>query len=200
MAKPAPDWEVVEREYRAGVFSVREIGKRHSLPESSVRLHAKQSGWQRDLSQRVQEEVRAKLARTTEGSEAEIVEAAAETVVQVVKVHREDIGRCRSLVELLFGQLNEAALHRNEIENSIIEATIEDSTKERRNRMLRAVALPAHAATMRDLSQALRNAVVLERQAFNLDDQPTEAPEPRDQLSAKIAGKIMADLNALATG
>lgn len=40
--------------------------------------------------------------------------------------------------------------------------------------MRRAVALPANATTMRDLSNAMQTLVKLERQAFSLDDTAQE--------------------------
>lgn len=199
-AKASGDWEAIEKDYRAGVLSVREIGKRHKIAESSIRFHANLHAWRRDLSQRVQERVRAQLVRTTEGSEAEIVATAAEEIVGVVKLHRRDIASGRGIVELLFGQLSEAAQKRHEVEEEIFEETKDDKTSERRSRMLRAVSLPAHAVTMRDLAQALRHVVVLERQAYSLDDRPAEEPEQAGELSAKIASKIISDLNDIAAG
>lgn len=199
-AKEPSDWESIEKDYRAGVLSVREIGKRHKVAESTIRKHAKLQDWRRDLSQRVQEQVRAKLVSATEGSEAEIVATAADEIVNVVKLHRQDIASGRGIVELLFGQLSEAAMKRGEIEDAIVEDTKDDKTSERRSRMLRAVSLPAHAVTMRDLAQALRHVLVLERQAYSLDDKVQEEPEQGEQLTAKVAGKVLADLHALAAG
>lgn len=194
------DWESIEKDYRAGVLAVREIAKRYSIAESSIRHRAKLHAWERDLSQLVQERVRAQLVRTTEGSEAEIVANAADEVVKVVKLHRRDIASGRGIVEMLFGQLSEAAQKRREIEEEIVEDTKDEKTSERRSRMLRAVSLPAHAVTMRDLAQALRHVVTLERQAYSLDDRPAEEPEQAGELSAKIASKIISDLHDIAAG
>lgn len=196
----ASDWESVEREYRANVLSVRVIAKRHGIPESSIRKRAKQGNWQRDLSQQVNDAVRSKLLRQTDGDEPAIIEAAANMVVTVIETHRKDIGDGRKIVTMLFDQLNEAALNREAIADDIEDETREDKTAERRNRMKRAISLPAHAATMRDLAQALRHVVLLERQAFSIDDKPIEEPERNDQLTATIAEKIKANLNAIAAG
>jgi hypothetical protein len=134
-------------------------------------------------------------------TEREIVEQAAETVVGVVKVHRKDIAHGRAIVELLFSQLNYAAAKRDEVQAEIVAETVGDAAAaNRRAQMFRAVALPTHAATMRDLAQALRHVITLERQAFSLDDRPADEPEQADAVSTKIAGKILADLNAIAAG
>lgn len=49
---------------------------------------------------------------------------------------------------------------------------------ERRAKLMKAVALPTHASTMRDLSTAMKNLMMLERQAFNVPDAPEPEPEP----------------------
>lgn len=43
--KPNADWESVEREYRAGVLSVREIGKAAGVSHVAVLKKAKREGW-----------------------------------------------------------------------------------------------------------------------------------------------------------
>ena len=53
----------VGADYRSGVLSLREIAGRYGLrSENQVRFWAKKYGWVRDLSQRVRQEARARLA------------------------------------------------------------------------------------------------------------------------------------------
>jgi len=169
--KKTPDWEVIGKEYRAGLLAIREIGRRHSISEAAIRKKANQEGWKRDLTQEVRSKVRENLVRnqvrTPNATDEEIVAEAAEIGVQVVESHRRDINQGRAMVSLLMGQLRDAANSRAEIEETI-EATEEDI--KRRNQLLRAVALPSHAAVVRDLSTAMKNLIALERQAFNLTD------------------------------
>ena len=63
-SKPWIDWETIEREYRAGVLSRREIAMRHDVSEGAIRKRAKRDGLKRDLTARVQEKVRMELVRT----------------------------------------------------------------------------------------------------------------------------------------
>lgn len=220
----AYDWESIEGEYRAGVFSVREIAKRYKITEGAVRKRANKERWLRDLTTQVHAAVRSQLIRDAADepepapaaeskgkrqdrpkeeekkpkSEREIIAAAATTVAKVINVHRSDIAKGRGIVELLFDQLHDAAGNRHEIEDTIYEE--EKKSGERRYRMLRAVSLPMHAATVRDLSQAMRNLVMLEREAYNIDDAPAAEPEQAQAVTAKVAGKILTELNALAAG
>jgi hypothetical protein len=67
----------------------------------------------------------------------------------------------------------------DELENLIELGTAEDASVELRAKLLKAVSVPTHATTMRDLAMAMRNLVMLERQAFNVTDSPEpDEPEP----------------------
>ena len=44
------DWEGVEREYRTGTRSLRDIGAEFGCTEGAIRKKAKAEGWERDLS------------------------------------------------------------------------------------------------------------------------------------------------------
>lgn len=180
------DWEAIERDYRAGVESSREIAARHKISETAIRKRAKRDGWERDLTKRVQEKVRTALVRMevrNSGSqeekartEREIVEDAAHTVVDVVRSHRKDIRASHVVVRTLLAQLTDASEYRETLRDMIESETSGDKHPGRRIAMLKAVSIPAHAGTMRDLATAMARLVVLERQAFNIDQTPD--PEP----------------------
>ncbi|MNF07562.1 hypothetical protein D3C80_2077650 [compost metagenome] len=70
---------------------------------------------------------------------------------------------------------------REEIEEAIDEETAEDSNGMRRASMLAAVALPSNSKTLFQLSAAMKNLQVLERQAFGLDEK--EKTDEADELS-----------------
>jgi hypothetical protein len=195
--KPKTDWESIERHYRAGVLSLREIAKQHGVTDGAIRKKAKQLDWQRDLTAKVAEKVRTELVRSevrtpNARTEQEIVDSAAATVVQVVREHRRDIASGRNIVSLLMGQLVDVAGKRDEFEGTIEVECAEDKTTERRNKLMKAVSIPAHAATVRDLSNAMKNLVGLERQAFNISD----VPEPDNQESS-VADQVSAGFDEL---
>ena len=58
MSKPAIDWEAVERDYRAGILSVREIGAKCGCTHTAINKRAKRDGWERERAARQQEPVR----------------------------------------------------------------------------------------------------------------------------------------------
>ena len=107
--KPKADWEAVERDYRVGVLSVRELGRVHGLDDKTIRERAKKHGWQRDLADRVRVAAEEEIARR-DGAPADvipqalhapareipdetIVANAAKRISDVVLTHRADIRR-----------------------------------------------------------------------------------------------------------
>lgn len=189
------DWEAVEKLYRAGVLSVRAIGELYGVTEGAIRKRAKKEGWERDLTAKVQQKARDELVRNevrtahanADGvrTEQEIVSQAAMTVVEVVRSHRRDIAAGRNVVALLAAQLFEAAERRPELEAIIEEVTAEDASNDRRRALMRAVSLPTHAGTAKDLAAAMKYLIGLERQAFNVPDVPEQEPPDDTGATAK---------------
>lgn len=192
--KPTIDWEAIERDYRLGQMSLRAIATKHDTTPGAISKKAKAREWTQDASQEVRERTRAALltqprkdqeqqAETGDGNTVSSagnaptpadIEVAVQTNLQVIQRHRRDIAKGHGLVNLLFGQLQLAATHREEIEDAICEETKNDETTRRRSQMLKLVGLASHAGVLRDLSTALKNLVPLERQAYNLDEVNTE--------------------------
>lgn len=191
MAKPLIDWEAVERDYRAGILSLREIARAQGLSDTAIRKRAKAGSWDRDLSGKVASQVRRTLVRTEgshrpRASEAEIVDAAAAQVVEVVRSHRRDVSRGRSLVAKLLEELGEATDEREAIEDAIEVETAGDKTVNRRAAMLRAVALPSRAGVIKELSAAMKSLVALERQAFNIEGPTEDEPASKADVVAAV--------------
>lgn len=168
------DWEAIWVDYRAGIPSINEVGKKHGVDPSYICRKAKELGIKRDLTNRVKQEVRTKLVHgsvhTPGTTDDKIIENESDRVVEVVKLHRKDIGSGREAVNVLLGQLTEAAANRDDIKEDIERETAEDQTIHRKNQMLKAVSLQTHSSVAVNLSNALKNLIGLERQAFSLDD------------------------------
>lgn len=189
MTPKQPDWEAIERAFRAGALSIRNIADRNGVSDTAIRKKAKALSWERDLSEQVRKEVRNKLVRgevrddqcANHERDAEIVEEAAEEGATVVRSHRRDIRKASNLANLLMDDLLTTIQRREEIEEEIEAETSEDSNGMRRATMLSAVSLPSNAKTLFQLSSAMKNLQVLERTAFGLDDK--EQSKDADELS-----------------
>ncbi|PKH18842.1 MULTISPECIES: hypothetical protein [Pseudomonas] len=189
MTTKQPDWEAIERAYRAGSLSIRTIAERQGVSDTAIRKKAKVQGWARDLSDQVRKEVRSKLVRgevrNDQGAncelDAEIIEEAAEEGARVVRSHRRDIRKATNLANLLMDDLLSTIRRREEIEEDIEAETSEDNNGMRRASMLAAVSLPSNSKTLFQLSSAMKNLQVLERQAYSLDEK--EKTDEADELS-----------------
>lgn len=213
---PKVDWELVERLYSAGQLSLRQIAAQGGVTLGALQRRIKKEGWTRDLTQKVQEQVRKALTTASvsdtgdaiqtgdtpaiHGSRArdprterEIVQQAAANAVEVVRRHQVSLHKAGELFTRLFTQLDEATAHRDEIEEAICEEMdpqIQAATGAERAalyakkaRMLRAVSLPGHAATYRDLAAAAKNFVDIERRTWGLEQGDRKPEEPFEGLT-----------------
>lgn len=62
------DWEAVERDYRAGCLSVREIARKHGCDDKAVRRRAVELQWIRDLADKVRQRAAAKVRTSAQKS------------------------------------------------------------------------------------------------------------------------------------
>lgn len=173
-ARSHADWERIEREYRAGQFSVSEIGRLCGVSHTAINKRAKKHGWARNLTARVREEVSARLVAEEVSPETtrEAIDVAASRGVELVRSHRQDIRSSRDMFRALLGELQGTTAHHDEIDMAIED----EKDGKRRVAMHRAVSLPSRSRVMLDLAGALKTLVGLERQAFNIDEPVPPAP------------------------
>ncbi len=186
--KPRADWEAIERDYRVGSLSIRELAKQNGLSDTAIRKKAKEQHWDRDLAGKVRAKANAQLVRVSlrdanPETEQQTIDNAASQQVAVVLGHRTIIGRLNGIVNLLADQLEEAALNRTELEQEIEVLTAADESPKRRNTLMKAVSLGSHSTTLVNLTSAAKTVQQLERQAFNISDEPAA---PSDALSAFV--------------
>ena len=110
MKTQQPDWEAIERAYRAGLLSIRAIADKFGSNEGTIRSRAKKHGWQRDLTEQVRTATQGKLSRTASRSgvtqddmreDAEIIEEASDAAASVVLAHRSGLAQWRGIANKL---------------------------------------------------------------------------------------------------
>lgn len=184
-SKQAFDWEAIERDYRAGLLSVREIAVRHGCTHTAINKRAKVDGWARDLKAKIRakaealvskREVSSEVSSKSAETERQIVEANAEAIVNVRMAHRTDIRRSRGLANKLLEELEQLTDQRE-----LTEAFGEMMRRpdgfgnDRLNDLYhKIIALPNRSKIMRELADTLKVLITLERQAYNLDEQEHE--------------------------
>ena len=152
------DWESVERDYSAGLLSLREIAAKYGVDESGIRYKAKRNGWTRDLSKKIEQRtedklrkdlLRSELRSENTISEKEVIEANAQVIVNIKLGHRTSIKKVNSLVESLL----------DEIETLNKDKSVEN--------------LPMRVDVTKKLMDTLKTSIDKERQAFGIVDVPT---------------------------
>ena len=201
MARADVDWPAIERDYRLGRGSIREIAKRYGVGHQSILRHAKKGRWAQDKAPEVNRRVAERLllidpkgTMRTSGpgqgearSSAEVTEADIEATVDervaILREHQRVARDFRQTLTALRRELDEVSEHRDEIADAIENETLDDKTAERRNRMLRAISLQGRAQSAAVLTGGVAKIIAVERQAHGLgsdeggggarDDAPT---------------------------
>ena len=168
------DWEGVERDYSAGLLSLRELADKYGVAESYIRKKANQKDWSRDLSAKIQskaeklvrsEVVRSEVRTEKAITEKVIIEANAQAVVSVKLKHRTSIGRLNSVVDSLLAE---------------IEVLNKDKSVEN---------LPMRVDLTKKLSDTLKTSIDKERQAFDIQDKTAPVDGAINTLLGAIQGK-----------
>ena len=100
MTTKQPDWEAIERAYRAGLLSIREIASTQGITHGAINKRAKRDGWERDLKAKIKakadslvakREVATQVASKSVETEREIIEVNAEVIANIRMAHRVDL-------------------------------------------------------------------------------------------------------------
>ncbi|WP_227734555.1 hypothetical protein [Yersinia proxima] len=176
-----PDWEAIESAYRAGLMSLREIASQHNISEGAIRKRAKRDDWSRDLSAKIKEraedlvrkeEVRKQVRTETTLTERVLIEASAEVIANVRMEHRGDIRRAREITNALFDELG-AECADIEALRKLGELMLQpdENGRDRLNEVYQSIiALPERVKAVKALSDAMKNLIGLERQAYDIGD------------------------------
>lgn len=195
------DWEAIERDYRAGLLSLREIGEKHGCTEGAIRKRAKKESWARDLAAKIQQkaddlvrkaEVRAEVRSTQIASEREVVEANAAAIVNIRLGHRTDIRSSRELALKMLNEL-EALTDNRELFSSLGEMLADPGEKgvDKLNELYRKVIdLPQRIKGIKELSDTLKTLIGLEREAWGLAQVVDKPPEPEQIDPMETARRI----------
>jgi len=178
----AYDWEAVERDYRLGLHSLRELSARHGPSEGAIRKKAKAEGWSKDLSAQIRQRVREKACRAAApedkaASDAEIVETAADACTEIIRGHQRLLMQAKTLAETLMDRLGE------QLEKGTMTVQLKSGETDEVD-----VPLDYAGKTLGNATMALERVVRLERQAYGLDEAGKEqSGKSLDELMAEVA-------------
>lgn len=180
MDKSPIDWQAVERDYCAGILSLREMAAAHKVSHVSIKKHADKAGWTRDLSAKIQakaDELVNKAAVNREAndaravSERQIIEANAERIAQVRGEHRADIARMRALVLRLLEECEAEAAQPGLFADlaELMRSPDEKGQDRMAEAYQKAIGLPQRIKGVKELADAMKVLIGLEREAYGLD-------------------------------
>ncbi|WP_392562501.1 hypothetical protein RHO12_03195 [Orbus sturtevantii] len=187
-----PDWEAIESAYRAGVMSLREMGNKYNISEGAIRKRAKRDYWVRDLSEKIKSksddlvrkiEVRNKVRAESVLNDRILIEANAEVIANVKMEQRGDIKKAKGIANALFDELGSECVDIESFRKlGELLLSPDQNGKDKLNDIYMAViSMPERVKSIKALSETLKNLITLERQAYNIDDQPKG--NSTDQLS-----------------
>ncbi|EKN6355338.1 hypothetical protein DVP89_16825 [Yersinia enterocolitica] len=176
-----PDWEAIESAYRAGLMSIREIASQHGITHGAINKRAKRDDWERDLKAKIKakadalvskREVSTQVSTEKALSERILIEANAEVIANVRMEHRGDIRRAREITNALFDELG-AECADIEALRKLGELMLQpdENGRDRLNEVYQSIiALPERVKAVKALSDAMKNLIGLERQAYDIGD------------------------------
>ena len=188
------DWERIELDYRAGVLSLREIAEKHpNTNHVAISRRAKKEGWVRDLSEKIknkaekivtEQTVTADVTAKSSVSENEIIDSNARVIADVRLSHRKDIGKARSLANSLLEELEHQTINREDYESLGILLRSEDERgMDKLNDLyMKAMSTPSRIVSMQKLADTMKTLIGLEREAFGIDKEVEQKPDPLGDL------------------
>lgn len=218
MTKPTPkaparkrvDWEAIERDYRTGQFSLRELEKKHGAGYAKISKRAKDSGWTKDLGDAVRQATAAALIaevatdRATKGQQAtgDVVLAVAEVNKHVILGHRADIAEVRNLAADLLNELRVATQSPEQI-HALFTLATDDlpgpaklAVTQQFNDFMR---VHSRVGSVHKLADTFAKVQALERKAFDMDSPNAVPPPPprRDPSTIPAAEQMAAVMELL---
>lgn len=186
------DWSMVERDYRAGLLTDRQIAEKYGVSHGAIQKQAKARGWSRNLTQRIvakaeekvaKEKVANKVAKEKKlATEKEIVEESANALVVVMRGHHSMLGKMRAIAVALLEQLRMVSENTPLfVQVGELNLSSDDSVDKLAELYRKVISLPGQVDTARKLAEVLKIIIELERKVFKLDTMP-------DDESAKSAG------------
>ena len=196
------DWESVERDYSAGLLSLREIGDKHGVTEGAIRKRAKKEEWIRDLTAKIakksddlvrKEMVRSEVRSEKIISEKEIIEVNAQAIVNIKLAHRSDIRKSKRIVNALFDELELTTDNRELFEQlgELLRQESESGHDKLNDIYKKCISMPQRIDGVKKLTDALKTMIGLEREAYDIQSTPTPIDNAVSSLLKAVQGSCI---------
>ena len=181
------DWEAIERDYRAGLMTLRQIADEHGVTHGAINKRAKRDLWERDLAAKVQARADAlvskqlvskEVSKTALVTERQVIESNAQVIADTILNQRSDVQAGMRIVASLMSELTAICgpEKSQELEKlGELMRSENDNGVDKLNDLYRLViSLPERSKTAKTLTEALRNLIELQRKILKLDEDPAK--------------------------
>lgn len=195
------DWDAIERDYRTGTFTLRELAEKHAVTHTTIARRAEKSGWTKDLTDAIRQATNAKLVQQAVQQQCtdahqnatETVLVAAEINKQIIFGHRQDLSESRKVANSLLSELSASALlaEDQELLAQILAGSGAEPGEEAKARatVSKALSLGSRVNSVKALAEAFTKIHDGERRAFNIQDvaPPPTSSNPIADLIAELS-------------
>jgi len=178
------DWDAIEREYRMGVKTNRQLATDHGVQASSIGRRAEKNDWTQDKSAEVRLRAGNMLVRATANAtknatgnatpSAIEIKAAATVLTDTVLNHRVGLARLTRISAAMLNEI-EAQTSALDMLAEIIEIARnpDENGQDKRNDLLqRVIALPSRVDSLKKLTEIDEKIRKGEREAFSITSEP----------------------------
>jgi len=193
------DWEIIERDYRAGIKTLRQIAAEAGITHGAINKRAKVDGWERDLRKKILAKAEAKVSKAQVSSlvskearvsDAAVVEANAEIVASADLLNRKDvvlaIGTGRQQLEELANLGRPEFAERLEWLGELM-LSPDDKGVDKANDLYRyVIGLSGRVKNLKDVIAGLATMIQIQRKILKLDQDANNNQAEVDDLLRKI--------------
>lgn len=177
------DWEAVERDYRTGKFTLRQLEANHGISYAEISRKSKKEKWTKDLREVIKQATDAAVLRESvteaQKSVTDTILVAAEIGSKVILSHRTGLQRIAGIKETLLNQIEQAASNLPELGEVIemIRNPDENGTDKANDQMRKAMSRSSLVDDLKKLAEVDERVRKGEREAFNLNAEQTPDSE-----------------------
>lgn len=189
------DWDLIQREFRLGQKTMKQIASDFGIQTSTISRRAKKEDWVQDKAPEVAARARAVLLMSnTEKAKANAtptqleIEAAAEVRISVVLEHRKGLARLRTIKGKLLGQIEQAVDNFPDLHEMIemIRSPNEQGMDRFNDALRKAMDRPQLVDDLKKLAEIDERTRKGEREAFGLDDDGDKKGSDVDEILRRI--------------
>ena len=203
-ARKAVDWELIERDFRAGIKTLRKIAEEHGITHGAINKRAKLEGWDRDLQAKIKAKVEAKVSKAAVSNlvskdqlvtEREIVEANANAISAADLTNRSDVLlaldtsrlQLQELAELGKPEFRQMLLDVGEVMDQSYTTRTGAEIKDKQNELYRyIISLAGRVKMAKDVAGALGVYIPMQRKILKLDADADKAQTEVDKILREI--------------